>query len=62
MKHFALEWDKNYGINQRTGWSVIVNGSVCSPLEKWLVVAIAKAIYTYWFVWDKECRREDSYE
>ena len=56
MKNIKLEFDRDYGCNERTGWSIIVNGSFCAELEKHLIVAIIKAFYCYWFVWEKEYR------
>jgi hypothetical protein len=43
MTNFSLEWDRDYGLLRRTGWSIIWNGHVVVELEPWFVVAIAKA-------------------
>jgi len=40
---FALEWDRDYGIGHRRGWTVKWNGSVLAELEPFLVVALWKA-------------------
>lgn len=56
MNSLRIEWDKDYGCNHRTGWSVSVNGSFLAELERFLFVAIVKAVYGYWFLWDKEVR------
>lgn len=40
----GIDFDTNYGINKRKGWSISYNGSYKSQLEKYLVVAIYKAI------------------
>ena len=56
INNFSLQFDKDYGINKRTGWSICINGSFMSQLEKYLVVAIWKAFYCYMFVIDKEYR------
>ena len=56
MKSLKIEWDKDYGCQNRSGWSVVINGSFCAELEKYLFVAILKATYCYWFKWDKEYR------
>ena len=47
---FELQWDCEYGINKRTGWTVAYDGSFAvSHLEPSLIVALLKA-YKYWFV------------
>ena len=48
MKRLDLQWDKDYGCKRRTGWSVAVDGSFLVELEPWLVVALAKAVRTWW--------------
>jgi hypothetical protein len=48
MNSFKLEYDKDYGIDKRTGWSVCTNGSYVAVLEGWLIVAIIKSIY--WWI------------
>ena len=42
MKNFRLEFDRDYGIDKRTGWSIVVNGCFVVQLEPWLIVAIWK--------------------
>ena len=54
--NIQIDYDKNYGINQRNGWSIIVKGSVVAELERFLVVAIWKTWRTYYFIWSKEAR------
>jgi hypothetical protein len=44
-RNFRIEWDKNYGVDKRTGWSISFNGSFLVELEKRLSVAIIKAGY-----------------
>ena len=39
-----LEFDRDYGIDKLTGWSIAINGSYVVQLEKSLWVAIWKAI------------------
>lgn len=40
----AIEYDRDYGLDKRRGWSVVYCGSVCAELQPWLVMAIYKAI------------------
>ena len=42
MRSFKLEWDRNYGIDERSGWSIVIDGAVLSDIEKYLVVALMK--------------------
>jgi hypothetical protein len=49
-KSFAIEWDTDYGIDRRSGWSIIHDGIVVVELEPWLVVAIVKA-FVRWRRW-----------
>ena len=46
MMCFRLQHDAEYGIDKRSGWTVIREGRVVCQLEKWLIVALWKA-----FVW-----------
>ena len=39
----AIEWDRDYGVDRRSGWTVKVNGCVLAQLERWLAVALWKA-------------------
>lgn len=45
MKQFKVEWDRDYGINKRTGWSIVVDGSFVVQLERFLIIAISKTLY-----------------
>jgi hypothetical protein len=47
MRSFDLQWDRDYGIDHRKGWTVVIDGSVCSELEPWLVVAMWKGFRTW---------------
>lgn len=44
INRHCLAFDRDYGIDRRTGWSVAVDGSYIVQFESWLVVAIWKAI------------------
>jgi hypothetical protein len=57
MTLFSIEYDVDYGCHHRSGWSVVIDGSVCAELERFLVVALVKAWYCYWFLWDSENRQ-----
>jgi hypothetical protein len=41
---FRIDFDRNYGCNNRTGWSIAHKGSFLVQLEKYLTIAIIKAI------------------
>jgi len=41
---FSLDYDRNYGIDNRKGWSIAINGSYMVQLEPWLLVAVYKAV------------------
>jgi hypothetical protein len=43
MLSFAIEWNEDYGIDKRTGWTVKLGGRVLVELEPFLVVALWKA-------------------
>lgn len=47
---YELQYDRNYGIRKRHGWSVIIDGSVYAELQPWLVMAIWKAVRFRWAV------------
>ena len=44
MKSLRLQWDKDYGVATRTGWSICVNGSVVCAFEPSLISALARAL------------------
>lgn len=43
FKGNGIEYDSDYGIDHRSGWSVIWDGSYIVQLEKHLIVALWKA-------------------
>ena len=55
-KNFLLEYDTDYGIDKKTGWSVCINGSYTAMFEKYWIIALIKSFYIYWFVWEKDFR------
>jgi hypothetical protein len=44
LKSIELTWDNDYGCNHRRGWSITYRGCVIAELEKYLIIAIWKAI------------------
>jgi len=44
LNSLSVEFDRNYGISKRTGWSIAIDGRYLVELEKRLVKAIWKAI------------------
>lgn len=55
MKKLRIHWDKDYGIDNKTGWSICIDGSFVSELEDFLIIAVIKAIRNY-MLWDKKYR------
>jgi hypothetical protein len=53
-RQFKIEWDKNYGIDNREGWSVVMDGSVLSELQPSLVWALFEAWWSRVRTWDDE--------
>jgi hypothetical protein len=47
MNQFRLHWDRDYGCDKKTGWSISIDGSFVANLERFLIVAIVKAIIKY---------------
>lgn len=37
---FAIHFDRDYGIDRRTGWSIAIDGSFVVQFEKHLLVAL----------------------
>jgi len=56
MKRFNIEWDKEYGQDKRTGWSVCIDGSFVAKLERYFLVALIKSLWVYFYIWEKEYR------
>lgn len=54
MNQFSLEFDRDYGISHRTGWSVIYNGCVIVQFQSNPIVALFKA---FWILWCHANRR-----
>jgi hypothetical protein len=52
VRRFDLTWDKDYGSGKRTGWTVTLDGVHLVQLEPWLVVALLRAVRT-WFRWKR---------
>ena len=48
MKKFSLEYDSDYGIDNRRGWSVAINGHYYVAFKRFFVVALIKAFYLHW--------------
>lgn len=46
-KSVSIEFDRNYGMDNRTGWSIAVDGSYRAQLEPWLIVALWKSFISY---------------
>lgn len=44
LKHITIDYDTNYGIDKRTGWSIAVDGSYILQFERFLLIALLKAI------------------
>lgn len=43
VNRLQVEFDRDYGIGKRTGWSVAWEGSYAVQLEPWLVIALWRA-------------------
>lgn len=56
MKQFSIHYDTEYGCFHRKGWSVFINQSMTAELERFLIVALIKSFWKYYFVWGKEYR------
>lgn len=61
MKQFSVEWNTDYGVLNREGWTVVIDGITAVSLEPSLLTAIQKAIAWlkdpepgYEHVWDRE--------
>ena len=44
INKLILDYDKNYGCDKRTGWSIAWDGCYLVQLERHLIIAIIKAI------------------
>jgi hypothetical protein len=47
VKSISIEYDKDYGIDKRTGWSLCINGNVVNQFESSLIKCLIKGIKTY---------------
>lgn len=48
LKSLKIEYDEDYGIDNRSGWSVAINGSYYAQFEKRLIAALVKSFYYRW--------------
>jgi hypothetical protein len=48
-----LEWKNDYNVFNEIGWSIVLNDSYLAMTEKWLIVAVVKAIHSY-FKWYRD--------
>ena len=53
-----IQYDQDYGIDHRKGWSIAIDGSYYVQFEKRLLVALFKAIYSYFELRDEQIRSE----
>lgn len=60
-KFIKIQFDRDYGIDKRTGWSIVVFGRVESQLEPNLFVAIAKAVRSL-SLWDRDILIDEAKE
>ena len=44
MKQFSIDFDRDYGVSKRTGWSITEDGTCLVELEKHLILALIKWI------------------
>ena len=44
MEKFSLAYDKNYGIDNRTGWTTCIDGIVAVELNKGLLRTLLKTL------------------
>ena len=58
MNNLLIKFDREYGCDKRTGWSIAIDNSFCAELERYLIIAVLKTFYRYWFIWDKEARNK----
>lgn len=45
---FSLTWNTDYGVDSRWGWTVCMNGRVVVQFERFAIVALVKAYWTWW--------------
>ena len=43
MKSLKIDFDRDYGVDNRTGWSIAIDGRFAVSFERWLIVALWKA-------------------
>ena len=48
-----IEYDIDFGVDKRCGWSIAINGSYVVSLNKWLIIALIKALWAYQW-WEKD--------
>jgi len=58
LNRHRIEYDRNYGIDRRTGWTIVYDGSVLVELEPWLIAAIWKSLPRWRRIarWNKSVR------
>ncbi len=50
IKNLIIDYDKDYGIDNKTGWSIAIDGHYITQFDKFLIIAIIKAIRFEWIV------------
>lgn len=45
VDQISLEYNRNYGIDKRSGWTFVMNGGVEFQFEPWLIVALCRAFW-----------------
>lgn len=49
MKSLRVDYDTSYGIDDKSGWSVAIDGHYLVQFERFLFVAISKAFWKHLF-------------
>lgn len=49
LRNVQIEYDKNYGCHNRSGWTIKENGCVIVELQRFLIVCIIK-----WLLYRKD--------
>ena len=48
-----IEKDIDFGIDKKSGWSVAIDGSYLVQFDKWIIIALVKALWAYQW-WGKD--------
>lgn len=53
-RSLEIGWDREYGCDKKSGWTIFVDGSCLVQFERWLLVALIKTWWHHAMLWEDD--------